>query len=92
MRKVIQLFLQTMLLSTVNYLILAIFQQMSNIRLIGLIGVNIIVNPFKVTEMLSVKDSIPKSLKSFVVYNFVCQDCNPCYIGETTHYFSTRIK
>ena len=43
MRKVIQLFLQTMLLSTVNYLILAIFQQMSNIRLIGLIGVNIIV-------------------------------------------------
>ena len=32
-----------MLLSTVNYLILAIFQQMSNIGLICLIGANIIV-------------------------------------------------
>ena len=42
--------------------------------------------------MLNVKDSIPKSLKFFVVYKFVCQGCNACYIGETTHHFSTRIK
>ena len=33
MRKVIQLMLQLMLLSTISYLILAIFQQMSNVKL-----------------------------------------------------------
>ena len=42
--------------------------------------------------MLNAKDSIPKSLKSFVVYKFVCQGCNACYIGETTHHFSIRTK
>ena len=38
------------------------------------------------------KDPIPKYLKSFVVYKFVCLDCNACYIGERTHHLSTRIK
>ena len=41
MRKLIQLMLQTMLLSSTNNLILAIFQLMSNVRLIG--SVNYIV-------------------------------------------------
>ena len=36
--KVIQIMLQTMLLSTINYLILAIFQQMSNVILIGFVN------------------------------------------------------
>ena len=38
------------------------------------------------------KDPIPKSLKSFAVYKFVCSGCNTCYIGEITHHLSTRIK
>ena len=42
--------------------------------------------------MFNVKDPISKSLKSFVVYKFVCPCCNPCYIGETTHHLSTRVK
>ena len=42
--------------------------------------------------MFNVKDPIPKSLKSFVVYKFVCPGCNACYIGETTRHQSTRIK
>ena len=42
--------------------------------------------------MFNVKDRIPKSLKSFVVYKFVCPACNACYIGETTHHLSTRFK
>ena len=33
-----------------------------------------------------------KSLKSFFVYKFVCPGWNACYIGETTHHLSTRIK
>ena len=42
--------------------------------------------------MVNVKDPIPKFLKSFVVYKFVCPGCNACYIGETTRHLSTRIK
>ena len=34
----VQLMLQTMLLSTINYLILAVFQQMSNVKLIGFVN------------------------------------------------------
>ena len=42
--------------------------------------------------MFNVKDPIPKSLKSFVVYKFVCSGFNVCCIGETTRHLSTRIK
>ena len=42
--------------------------------------------------MVNVKNPVPKFLKSFVVYKFVCPDCNACYIGETTRHLSTRIK
>ena len=42
--------------------------------------------------MFNVKDPVPKFLKSFVVYKFVCPGCNACYIGEKTRHLSTRIK
>ena len=42
--------------------------------------------------MCNVKDPIPKPLKSFAVYKFVCPGCNACYIGDTTRHLSTRIK
>ena len=42
--------------------------------------------------MFNLKDLITKSLKSFVVYKFVCPGCNACYIGETTRQILTRIK
>ena len=38
------------------------------------------------------KDPIPKSLKSFAAYKFVCPDCNACSIGETTCHLKIRIK
>ena len=41
--------------------------------------------------MFNVKDPIPKSLKSFFVFKFVCPDCNACYIGEATRHLSARI-
>ena len=34
---------------------------------------------------------IKSSLKSFVVYRFVCPGCNARYIGETTRHLTTRI-
>ena len=42
--------------------------------------------------MVNLKDPIPKFLKSFVVYKFVCPGCNACYIGGTTRHLSTSIK
>ena len=42
--------------------------------------------------MFNVKDSIPKFLKSFVVYKFVCPSCSACSIGETISHLSIRIK
>ena len=42
--------------------------------------------------MFHVKDPIPKSLKSSVIYKFVCPGYNACYIGDTTRHLSTRIK
>ena len=38
------------------------------------------------------KDPVPKFLKYFFVYKFVCPGCSACYIGDTTCYLSTRIK
>ena len=56
------------------------------------LSIKIVLTPFKVADMFNVKDSIPKFLKSFVVYKFVCPSCSACYIGETTRHLSTRIK
>ena len=47
---------------------------------------------FKNVDLFSVKESVPKYLKSFVVYRFRCPGCNMSYIGETTYYLTTRIK
>ena len=55
------------------------------------LSIKIVLTPFKVADMVNVKDPIPKFLKSFVVYKFVCPGCNACYIGETTRHLSTRI-
>ena len=52
----------------------------------------VVLTPFKVSDIFNVKDPIPKSLKSFVVYKFVCPSCNACNIAETTHHMSARIK
>ena len=47
------------------------------------LSVKIVFTPFKVGDLFSVKDAIPKLLRPFVVYKFVCPGCNACNIGET---------
>ena len=54
--------------------------------------IKVILTLFKVADIFNVEDPIPKSLKSFVVCKFVYPCFNVCYIGEITHYLSTRIK
>ena len=55
-------------------------------------SVKIVFTPFKVSDLFSVKDAIPKLLKSSDVYKFVCPGCNACYIGETTCHLSTTVE
>ena len=42
--------------------------------------------------MFSVKDPVPFHLRSRVVYQFTCAECNACYVGETFRHISTRIR
>ena len=46
----------------------------------------------KICHMLSMKDSIPFSLRSNVVYEFNCGHCHMTYIGETQRHLATRMK
>ena len=45
----------------------------------------------KVGIFFSSKSRVPKYLKSFVVYYFVCANCNASYVGETMRYFVTKM-
>ena len=46
------------------------------------LSIKIVLTPFKIGDMINVKDPILKSLKSFVVYKFVCPGCNACYMRQ----------
>ena len=54
-------------------------------------NINFVFSPFKTGDLFSCKDCLPKSLKSFVVYKFLCAGCQSCYIGETKRHLPTRI-
>ena len=45
---------------------------------------------FKVKNLIKVKDSVHRSLRSRVVYKFICAGCNSVYVGETCRHISTR--
>ena len=47
---------------------------------------------FKLSNMFSVKDPIPNTLRSQVVYKFTYAGCHACYVGETTRHFGTRAR
>ena len=46
----------------------------------------------KISSYFSLKDTLPIHSTSYVVYKFICSNCNVCYIGETTKQFSVRVK
>ena len=43
----------------------------------------LVVSLFKISSLLSMKDSVPFDLRSYVVYKFVCGSCKADYIGRT---------
>ena len=56
------------------------------------IDISIAFSPLKLRSFFSCKDTLPKSLQSYIVYQFTCARCKACYIGETKRYLSTRIE
>ena len=54
------------------------------------IKVNIVFNTCKIKSFFSVKDVLPKSFMSGVIYKFKCQECFSCYVGRTHKYFNDR--
>ena len=56
------------------------------------LDIKLVFTTFKLRNLFGVKDFVPQSLRSRVVYKFQCASCNACYIGETTRHLSTRIR
>ena len=56
------------------------------------LDIKLVFTTFKLRNPFSVKDSVPRELRSRVIYKFTCACCNACYIGETGRHFSTRVR
>ena len=56
------------------------------------IDIKIAFLPLKLSIFFSCKDPLPKSLQSYVVYQFTCAGCKACYVGETKRHLNTRIE
>ena len=55
------------------------------------LDIKLVFTTFKLRNIFSVKDSVPRELRSRVIYKFTCACCNACYMGETgRHFFHTR--
>ena len=55
-------------------------------------NIKVFLSPFKVGDLFSAKESVPKYQRYFVVYRSTCPGCYTCYIGETTRHLIKRIK
>ena len=49
-------------------------------------------NNFKIKSFFKIKDTLPRALKSLVVYRFTCPKCSLGYIGSTKKSLSLRVK
>ena len=56
------------------------------------INTKIAFSPPKLSSFFSCKDTLPKCLQSYVVYQFTCAECKACYVGETKRHLNTRIE
>ena len=48
-------------------------------------------NDYSVGSFFRYKDLVPDSVRSNIVYQYKCAQCDATYIGETTRHFSTRV-
>ena len=48
--------------------------------------------PLRLSTFFRCKDSLAKSLQSYVVYQFTCAGCKVCYVGESKRHLNIRIE
>ena len=51
--------------------------------------IKLVFSSFTIKNLIDVKDSVPKTLHSNVVYKFNCAECDSVYVGETSRHLST---
>ena len=56
----------------------------------GFLKLRIAYNTIKSSSFFRNKDKIVNDIKSNLVYEYKCDVCNSCYIGETVRHFVTR--
>ena len=56
------------------------------------LDIKLVFTTFKLRNLFSVKGSVPRELRSRVIYKFTCACCNACYIGETGRHFFTSVR
>ena len=56
------------------------------------LNIKLVFSSFKIKILMNVKDSVPRSFRSNVVYKFNCAECNSAYVGETSLHLSTRVR
>ena len=54
------------------------------------IKITLIFDTCKIGSYFSTKDILPKCFLSNVIYRFICQECNSCYVGRTHKHFDAR--
>lgn len=56
------------------------------------LNLKIPLTPFQLGDLFNVRASTLKSLKPFLVYQFIRLNCKACYIKETIFHLTKRIK
>ena len=56
------------------------------------LNIKLVFSSFKIKNLMNVKDTVPRSLRSSVVYKFNCAECNSAYVGERSRHLSTRVR
>ena len=51
----------------------------------------VFVNDFKLGTFFNYKDSLPKSMRSGVIYSYRCERCSSEYVGSTSRTLGTRV-
>ena len=78
------------------YLVLSSFVQSKERSLVKRyckdLKIKLAFSTFKIKNLMKVKDSVPRSLHSNVIYTFTCAECNSAYVGETSRHLSTRVR
>ena len=56
------------------------------------LNIKMVFSSFKIKNLMNVKDSLPRSFFSNVIYKFIFAECNSAYDGETSRHLSTRVR